>query len=226
MNERGSDNNRADASVRSGGGVGGGNANDAVQELVDFHAFLLGLVGDGAGPEGDAKQNREEGVVAAGGAANMTPAGRGRSVRAMAGRNPETRQLMDIVAGTLKRSLKLVMHFRQLVCSTTKNEGKQDTFFGREEDPLIQAVISSGAVRELVEVMGRQNDEGSDEATRSMIHFVDAGTKLHIQNAIDEGVLPKLVGLLVSPGVELRKEAAEPPFAGESRCGTAELSMR
>jgi Armadillo/beta-catenin-like repeat len=201
------DNNHcsADTSGRSSSGGGSSTAGD-FREMVDFHAFLLGLVGNGAGT-GDARHpNREDDDV--GDDSTPTPAEQGRSIRAMAARNPEMQQLMDIVGGTLKRRMNLVTYFRQLVSSTRTKDGKKVTTVTRRKDPLIQAVMASGAVRDLVAIMGGHNNDDSVEATWAIIHFVDAGTKLHIQHAIDEGVLPKFVSLLVSPSVELRRDAA------------------
>lgn len=203
MDEYGDDRNRNDAVDTSGRSSGGGdsNASDTVRGLVDLHAFILGLVGNGTAA-GDANPNRPGNLANA-----NTPAGQGRSVRAMAEGNPEMKQLMDIVVGTLKRRLKCVTFFRQLLSrSTTEEKAKR---VAAREDPSMQAVVNSGAVRDLVAIMGRNDaEEDSEDAAWALIHLVDAGTKWHIQHAIDMGALPKFVVLLDSSNVEIRKETA------------------
>lgn len=212
MDEPGDNNNNsADTSGRSSGG-GRSAADPAVRELVDLHAFLLGLVGDGDGAAGDADQNREDAAsFSAAAAAAATPAGRGRSIRAMAERNPEMQPLMNVVLETLnslQTESSCVTYFREVASSVTAYDEEKVTTVSSKEDPLIRAVMESGAVRDLVRSMGRDDEDDDYEATYALIHYVDAGTEWNIQHAVDEGVLPKFVALLKSPSVGIRKEAA------------------
>jgi Armadillo/beta-catenin-like repeat len=215
MDEYGEDsndnNNNAGTSGRSSGG-GDSSASDTNRELVDFHAFILGLVGNGAAD--DANPNRPGNRADA-----RTPAGRGRSIRAMAEGNPEMKQLLNIVVGVLKRRLKCVTFFRQLISRSTTEE--KASRVASREDPSIQAVVYSGAVRDLVAIIGGSDaEEDSENAAWALIHFVDAGTKWHIQQAIDMGVLPKFVVLLDSSNVEIRKETAR-VLGNMTSCGAS-----
>jgi hypothetical protein len=65
--------------------------------------------------------------------------------------------------------------------------------------------VTSGAVRDLVGIMGGEDDD-SEEAAWVLIHLVDAGTKGHIQHAVNADVLPKFVVLLEASRVDIRKE--------------------
>jgi Armadillo/beta-catenin-like repeat len=194
--------NNHNADTRGRNSSGDSKTTGTVLKQIELHAFFLGLVGDGA-VTGDANPNRE---VDAG--AN-TPAGRGRSLRAMAGASPETQQLIDNVVGTLRRShqmeSKCVKFFRQLLSSASEEKQRRWT---NKDEPVIKAVVESGAVRDLVGIMGRQDDDTSEQAAWALIRLVDAGEKMPIRHAIEVGVLPKFVVLLESPSVEIRKETA------------------
>jgi hypothetical protein len=195
-------NNNDDNDTRGRNSSGDSKTADTVLKQIELHAFFLGLVGDGA-VTGDANQNREDAACA------NTPAGRGRSLRAMAGASPETQQLIDNVVGALKRShqmeSKCVKLFRQLLSSASEEKQRRWT---NKDDPVVKAVVESGAVRDLVGIMGRQDDDTSEQAAWALIHLVDAGEKMPIRHAINVGVLHKFVVLLESPSVDLRKETA------------------
>jgi Armadillo/beta-catenin-like repeat len=191
MDERGDTNDNADTSHSNSNSNVGGNASDSTSELVelvDLHAFLLGLVGS---------FNGLSRVI-------LNPTFDDDS-------DPLMTKLMRIVVRTLRRDPQMeagcVAFFRRLVTLVSIVQGMRNQGVASREDRLIQAVVDSGVIPGLVTIAAGRG-VGSDDAAWTLIYFVSAGTKGHIQHAMEAGVLRVFVLLLESPSVDVRMETA------------------